>query len=600
MKTIMKIAVLITLFSSQFVAGQNLFEISEEKISVDLNETYSKIISELYVKNPAIAKVGNVDNIDQLQLITFKLNDGTICSASLSEIKYFDNGHYSWIGRPADYKGNGEYIVFDISKVGIRGLIWYQSKMYEVKPLSFPYHVIYEVDQNSTLKDDNYDYYISNSSKINIESLSIPKSIQYYDVLVLYTPAAKIGADPDHLGDPDHIIGIINNAISAANIIYSNSGVQVRINKSYIQEINYTEVSHEIDVNRLAGTNDGYMDNVHTMRTNYGADIVILYKAGGSGAGRAKGIWVNAGSAFAVVKYSSSPDRYTFTHEIGHLFGGEHEIEFDDFEDFPEYYNHGFTNTYPQLTSFQTIMGVKAESATDRVPYFSDPNESILVDNNLRVLGGDTTDNVTLVHNIRAETVAGFYDPPLIVDVTGPTILIGTQGGTKAPQYQATGTWYVSASGGVGNYSYQWQYDGYSGWTDYVGETDTSLTKTLYYNANGHDLRCVVTSGSQTENDEIHVFVTGDIFLKSSPNPFNPITDIEFNIPEESNVRIEVFNIKGQKISSLINSTFNIGKYSVEFDGTNLGSGIYICKMVSESTNTKNISTAIKRLILLK
>ncbi len=455
MKTLTKVVLLVALLCSQLVLGQDLFNLSEEKLTVDLNERYSRTISASYVVDPVVVKIVDNKNIEKEQSISFKLNDGVLLSAELSEIENSDNEHYTWVGRPTNYKGDGEYVILDVAKTGITGVLWYKSKMYEIKPISDLYHVIYQVDQSKVSKDDTYNYSTENSVIDNaIKNVSVPKTIQYYDVLAVYTPAAKFAADPNAMGDPTYIESIINTAKSQANIVYYNSSVPVRIGNIYKEEISYTEVSQEIDVNRLAGTSDGYMDNVHSMRTNYGADVVVLFEVGGTAAGRAKGIWVNAANAFAVVKYYSAITRYTFVHEIGHLFGGEHEEEFDNANSIPEIYNHGYTHVGP---SFQTLMGVKADGAIDRIPYLSSLGNQGYYQDNAYDIGEIPYTAVDLVHSERASTIAGFYDPPLIVDVTGPTILIGTQGGAKAPQYQATGTWYMSASGGVGNYTYQWQ-----------------------------------------------------------------------------------------------------------------------------------------------
>jgi hypothetical protein len=150
--------------------------------------------------------------------------------------------------------------------------------------------------------------------------------------------------------------------------------------------------------------------------------------------------------------------------------------------------------------------------------------------------------------------------------------------------YHATGTWEANASGGVGNYAYQWQYYGYYGWTDYVGETGDEMTKTLYYDSDGHDLRCVVTSGSETASDEIHVFVTGEISFKSTPNPFNPTTKISFVLNKQQNVELIIYSIMGRKIKTVVNSNLDVGQHSYLWDGTDangkpVSSGTYIYQL---------------------
>lgn len=65
------------------------------------------------------------------------------------------------------------------------------------------------------------------------------------------------------------------------------------------------------------------------------------------------------------------------------------------------------------------------------------------------------------------------------------------------------------------------------------------------------------------------------------PNPFNPETQINFNLVKEGNVKIEVFNILGQKVRTLVNQDFKSGSYSVTWNGRNdygmqLASGTYL------------------------
>lgn len=67
------------------------------------------------------------------------------------------------------------------------------------------------------------------------------------------------------------------------------------------------------------------------------------------------------------------------------------------------------------------------------------------------------------------------------------------------------------------------------------------------------------------------------------PNPFNPSTKINFSISEKSFVQLIVYDILGRKVKSLVNEKLNPGKYSVDFSGQNLPSGIYIYGLVTDS-----------------
>ena len=79
------------------------------------------------------------------------------------------------------------------------------------------------------------------------------------------------------------------------------------------------------------------------------------------------------------------------------------------------------------------------------------------------------------------------------------------------------------------------------------------------------------------------------------PNPFNPYTYIRYEMPVQGNVQIEVYNINGSKVQTLVNEKKESGNHEIEFNGSKLSSGIYFYKF---SINGKLINT--KKLILLK
>lgn len=82
--------------------------------------------------------------------------------------------------------------------------------------------------------------------------------------------------------------------------------------------------------------------------------------------------------------------------------------------------------------------------------------------------------------------------------------------------------------------------------------------------------------------------------ITNYPNPFNPVTQIYFNIPVEGNVLITVFNIAGQKVSELINEYKSAGSYKIDFNGSNFASGIYYYRIEAGSFSQ------VRKMILLK
>ncbi len=79
------------------------------------------------------------------------------------------------------------------------------------------------------------------------------------------------------------------------------------------------------------------------------------------------------------------------------------------------------------------------------------------------------------------------------------------------------------------------------------------------------------------------------------PNPFNPVTDIKYQVPEYSFVSLRVFDIFGREVQTLVNDYIQPGYYQVEFDGSNLASGIYYYQL--KTINSKGL---MGKMMLLK
>ena len=81
------------------------------------------------------------------------------------------------------------------------------------------------------------------------------------------------------------------------------------------------------------------------------------------------------------------------------------------------------------------------------------------------------------------------------------------------------------------------------------------------------------------------------------PNPFNPATTIKYQLPENSQVRIKIYNTLGQQIGELINTNQNAGKYSLTWKADRYSSGVYYCR-INASGIKGNFNKTIRMLLL--
>ena len=128
---------------------------------------------------------------------------------------------------------------------------------------------------------------------------------------------------------------------------------------------------------------------------------------------------------------------------------------------------------------------------------------------------------------------------------------------------------------------------------------------TAGYCEQGDEIRLTVTlsDGNEYElngeipnwnNNEIftvtNLSVSGSKVLPSNisiigayPNPFNPVTNIMYNLNTSTNIDVSVYNTSGQVVANLFNGMQDAGQHNFEFSGNNLSSGMYLVKISSEN-----------------
>jgi hypothetical protein len=92
------------------------------------------------------------------------------------------------------------------------------------------------------------------------------------------------------------------------------------------------------------------------------------------------------------------------------------------------------------------------------------------------------------------------------------------------------------------------------------------------------------------------------VLNQNFPNPFNPATRIEYRVPADSKIILEVYDITGKKIAELVNQDQPAGYYSVDFESSfvKLSSGVYIYRILAVDKATGKNFTAVRKMLLMK
>lgn len=93
--------------------------------------------------------------------------------------------------------------------------------------------------------------------------------------------------------------------------------------------------------------------------------------------------------------------------------------------------------------------------------------------------------------------------------------------------------------------------------------------------------------------------VSSGSLLDCYPNPFNPTTTIRFDVPGSPNgqagfVTLKVYDMLGRVVATLVEGNVNAGRHTVQFNGQNLASGIYICRLTAPGIER------VRKMILMK
>ncbi|MGF6394318.1 M12 family metallo-peptidase [Pseudomonas plecoglossicida] len=289
-------------------------------------------------------------------------------------------------------------IVLVLSNGQVSGSLRWNGQVFRLLPASDGY-VLEQVD-GAKLPPDHASDDAPIASASQATGKPQPHEPGHATVRVLIVGTKNAGEAHEDLQALAHL------AIEESNLTYLNSGIDMSLELAAFRQLDYEQHSSspDIDLRRLVAPADGFMDDVHQMRDELKADVVVLLvDTIMEACGRASARPATADTAFAYVNLKCvGVWRFTTGHEIAHLQGASHEY-FDD-DDGPFVHGHGFIHEPENEPGWRTVMATVEAANSVRVPFWSDPER--LMDG---VPMGDarTADNRRLLEETKW-TVAGF------------------------------------------------------------------------------------------------------------------------------------------------------------------------------------------------
>ena len=428
-------------------------------------------------------------------------------------------------------------------------------------------------------------------------------------VLILSTAAAR--------ARNANIAGLAATAVAQFNQIQANSAVNGRINLviAGFGQYNVPETPDtRLDVDRLSLNFDG---NVFAQRAAVNADLVVCFTNGpyGTVRGRVDAVGGGANTAFAIVQVDFATNGFTFAHEVGHLYGAQHEdcAMWGAGGCIPATagtFDHGFNFQRPgalfrRRRYYHTLMHRLMGGDWERVPNFSNP----AVNYDTRATGTADYDNAREIE--RTDQTVALFDPNenLTASIDGPSYV----------DLYTRYTWEAVYSCGQ-NYTFQWE-TSEDGFNYYSAGNSETMSRSVYNSSTSQVyLRVRVSSGGRTTTGFKTVYVNGSNFREGIasadsslwgelvehtedngvlldyvyPNPSLDKSRVGFYLPEQQTVRLDVVDMNGKLMKNVVGGDLEAGSYEFEVDHRSLASGLYLYRL--------NAGRAVltKRLIIRK
>ena len=187
-----------------------------------------------------------------------------------------------------------------------------------------------------------------------------------------------------------------------------------------------------------------------------------------------------------------------------------------------------------------------------------------VINDPIKVIWTDNPNTAVTYYNIyRREKINGVYTSPLLIGTVNRGVGYYNDADYTLA-YAKNGTWLEYSVEAY--YSTQGTYSDY-GWLIAYGNVGASMQN--------NDLAAAKAVSE----------IPAEFAISNYPNPFNPATTINYQLPKDGMVTIKVYDILGKEVATLVNEQKSAGYYKVDFDASKMTSGVYIAAIQASSFN---------------
>lgn len=349
---------------------------SDASAGMEPAKTYpEEIRARLLAINPAFAAEGG-ESLSGAQRFLLNLFEDAVFTAEVDRAETAEPGRFTLNGHLAGAEGS--YFILSYSQGAVSITAFHPGRGYwdvepsgqggtkvsEFKPGKLP-RITHGMIYPEGLEHIHGDPVVPALPKV---AAAGPSTI---DIMVVYTAAAVTGSGGDAA-----MRAKIDKAIAEANNAFVNSKIDTKLNLVRAQQVAYSESGNMgTDLSRLQNKTDGYMDDVHSLRETYKADLVslVVENAGGGGVAGIGYVMTSVTNGFKAYAFTTVGRKYTgsyntMAHEIGHNLGCAHDRQNSSSPAaYPYSYGYRFTANGVQ---YRDIM---AYAPGTPIPYFSNP-----------------------------------------------------------------------------------------------------------------------------------------------------------------------------------------------------------------------------------